>query len=254
MRKINLRFLKKLYFLIRQRQIRVREFLFVKKPDDYLNIPIIINNYNRFDFLCQLLNRLENDGYKNIYIIDNNSTYQPLLEFYNNTKYEIFRLRANYGYLAFWKSGIYKQFRNQYFVYTDSDIVPDSNCPSNYLEYFFKLMQKYPFASKIGFSLRIDDLPNSNKRKDKIITWETQFWLNEIESNIFKAPIDTTFALYRPNIKGRAFFDDFMIRTGSPYVARHLPWYNDDDNLSEEEKYYIEQTSTSTHWTNLNKK
>ena len=70
---------------------------------------------------------------------------------------------------------------------------------------------------------------------------------------MYLAPIDTTFALYRPNIKGGAFFHDFMIRTGGQYQAKHLPWYNDDDNLTEEERYYVLNAKTITHWTDLTK-
>ena len=200
-----------------------------------------------------MINSLEEKGYNNIYIIDNNSTYPPLLKFYEETTIKVFRLKKNLGYLSLWKSGIYKQFKNQYFVYTDSDILPNENCPENFLEYFYNLMQKYPRASKIGFALSIDDLPDYYKNKQKVIEWESQFWTKEIEPNIYRAPIDTTFALYRPNVKRPAYFHDFMLRVGGIYTAKHLPWYNDDNNLSEEELYYISQTQKSTHWTNIQK-
>jgi hypothetical protein len=242
-------FAKKGYFLMRQIYLMAMEYLFVKQPVDCKKIPIVINNYNRLSFLKMLIANLEKRGYENIYIIDNHSTYPPLLEYYNDTPYHVFRLDKNWGYLSFWKSGIYKQFRNQYFVYTDSDIIPISECPDDFLSYFYSLMKRYPRASKIGFGLRIDDLPSCFRNKKSVIEWESQFWQKEIEYNVYLAPIDTTFALYRPNAKGPAYFHDFMLRTGGIYQAKHLPWYNDDDNLSEEETYYISVTKTSTHWT-----
>ena len=246
-------YLKSLYFLLRQAVIRVREVFFVRPISDPRQIPIIINNFNRLTFLHQLIDKLEKCGYVNIYIIDNASTYPPLLEYYKNIPYKIFRLKENIGFLSLWKTGIYKQFSNQYFVYTDSDVVPDDDCPKDFLYYFYSLMKRYPRASKIGFGLKIDDLPNTFKNKAKVLKWEKRFWEKPLDKDIYRAPIDTTFALYRPNVKGGAYFHDFMIRTAGLYQAKHLPWYNDDDNLTEEESYYISNVKTSTHWTILTK-
>ena len=242
-------FLKTCVFIPRQIYLYSCEKLFTNKPEDFFEIPIIINNFNRLTYLKELINSLESRGYKNIYIIDNKSTYPPLLEYYKKIPYKVFLLEQNLGYLALWKSSIHKKFKNQYFVYTDSDVVPIDECPNNFIQYFYELMQIYPRASKIGCALRIDDLPNCYKNKNKVIEWETKFWNREIKKDIYRAPIDTTFALYRPNAKGPAYNHDFMLRIGGLYQAKHLPWYNDDQNLTEEEQYYINHTKTSTHWT-----
>ena len=55
-----------------------KRFLGVKRIN-YKDIPIIINNYNRLEMLTKLIHGLENKGYHNLYIIDNQSTYPPLL-------------------------------------------------------------------------------------------------------------------------------------------------------------------------------
>lgn len=253
MNKDLLSYLKSAYFLCRQIYLRTREILFVPKPTDLKNIPIIINNFNRLTFLKMLIEALEKRGYNNIFIIDNASTYPPLLNYYATIPYKIFYLKDNVGYLALWQTGIYKQFKNQYFVYTDSDVVPIDDCPDDFLTYFFSLMQRYPRASKVGFALKIDDIPITCKNRAQIYQWETKFWQYPLGKDIYRAAIDTTFALYRPNVKGGAYFHDFMIRTAGLYLAKHMPWYNDDENLSEEEKYYITHTKTSTHWTLLAK-
>lgn len=248
-----LSFAKTVYFFVRQLYILTRQALFGQKVDDYRTIPIIINNFNRLTFLAMLIDALECRGYTNIYIIDNASTYPPLLDYYAKTPYTVFRLKENVGYLSLWETGIYKQFSNRYFVYTDSDVVPVDECPGDFLNYFLSLMHKYPRAMKVGFSLKIDDLPETFGKKEQVVAWESRFWARPLEKNVYKAAIDTTFALYRPNLKKGASFQDFMIRTGGACTARHMPWYNDDTHLSEEEKYYIEHTKTSTHWTALGK-
>lgn len=55
---------------------------------------------------------------------------------------------------------------------------------------------------KAGFSICIDDLPDHYKLKEKVIEWESVFWKEEIEPNIFKALIDTTLLYISPILSG----------------------------------------------------
>lgn len=215
---------------------------------DYKSIPIIINNFNRLESLQKLIVSLENRGYHNIYIIDNDSQYPPLLEFYDSCKYRVFRLRKNVGYMSIWKTHIYDMFKKSWYVYTDSDVVLDEDCPDDFMAKFVGILNKYKHAQKVGFALRIDDLPDCFKNKSSVIQHEQKFWSTLVEKGLYRAPIDTTFALYRPFCGGPA--DDYQItyRTGFPYVIKHLPWYTDSDNLSQEEQYYIKNVIKSTHW------
>ena len=65
---------------------------------------------------------------------------------------------------------------------------------------------------------------------------------------LFDAPIDTTFALYRPGKlqkKTEVFFS--AIRTGGNYVARHLGWYISVNGMtSEQSDYYLNTNNGST--------
>lgn len=213
-------------------------------------IPIIINNRNRFEYLLELIKSLESRGLTNIYIIDNDSTYPPLLNYYKTCKYEIFMLKKNIGYLAMWETDIYKKFIKDYYVYTDSDVVPVESCPSDFLDFFWKTLKDNYSVQKVGFSLKIDDLPDTFKNKKQVIDWEKQFYEKTVNDNFFEALIDTTFALYRPFMQ--AGKGGKMYRTAFPYQAYHKPWYVDSENLSLEENYYINHATTSTHWTKLN--
>lgn len=220
------------------------------KKINFKNTPIIINNYNRLTTTVKLIYALEKRGYKNIHILDNQSTYPPLLEYYSKTSYKVHYLKKNYGAKALWKSGLWWEFINSYYVYTDSDVVPVDECPDDFIEYFYALLKKYPQVHKVGFSLKIDDLPDYYKNKKEVIDWEKKFYTKLKEENVFVAPIDTTLALYRPYSKrGSRDGSSEMLRTGFPYQLKHLPWYLDDNNLSEEDIYYINTTSQATHWT-----
>jgi hypothetical protein len=77
--------------------------------------------------------------------------------------------------------------------------------------------------------------------------WEARFWRDEVEPGVFRADIDTTFALYRP--LDRRHMEDRALRTGAPYLARHLPWYLATAGLSDEESYYREHADpTISNW------
>lgn len=219
-----------------------------KEIKDYKKIPIIINNRNRLTFLMKLIESLHLRGYENIIILDNASTYKPLLEFYKSTKIRVIYLNENLGYNALEKITLYDKIRLNYYVYTDPDVLPIEECPENFLEYFIEVLKKYPRVQKVGFALKIDDLPDYFNKKHEVISWESKFYKNEIEKNLFDAPIDTTFALHRPFARISTEGRFKMIRTGYPYVAKHLPWYNDSKNFSDEERFYLDNVEIGTHW------
>jgi glycosyltransferase involved in cell wall biosynthesis len=210
------------------------------------SIPIIINNKNHLTYLLRLIGSLEKRGYTNIYIIDNASTYKPLLDFYEKTNYPVFRLEKNVGFCALWDTDIFDQFKDQYYVYTDSDLELVEECPTDFLVVLRYLLDKYSLG-KVGLSLPVDDLPACFINRAEVQSWEALFRANKIEHLAYSAKVDTTFALYSPN----AFGDANMLlafRTSFPYSARHLPWYEDTAALSDEQKFYYTNVSSSTHW------
>jgi hypothetical protein len=225
------------------------------KTIDYHEIPVFINNFNRLDSMKQLIGALEARGYHNINIIDNDSTYPPLLEYYKTCNHNVILLGQNLGMNAFWLSGLYRKYRKDYFVYTDSDVVPVEECPDDFLNFFLQTLKKHRLATKVGFSLKIDDLPGHYAHRDQVIEWEQQFFEGECIDNIlYRAPIDTTFALYRPRAKRRHANGCIeMYRAGFPYMARHLPWYIDSYNPDEENRYYIENVKIKTTWSRKGK-
>lgn len=223
----------------------------VDRIDPY-DIPIIINNRNRYSCLKRLISALETRGYRNIYILDNDSTYPPLLRYYEcEYPYKLIKLGKNVGHMSLWRTGLIERFRDNYFVYTDPDVLPIEECPDDFIAYFLSVFRKHPFVEKVGFALKIDDIPDVYEKRDDVIAWEKQFWNKKLKhdsSFIYKAPIDTTFALYRPMYIEGGYLGSPHIRTGYPYEALHLPWYNDSSRLDEEEKYYLDHCETPSHW------
>jgi hypothetical protein len=198
--------------------------------------PILIISRDRLTPLHALVQWLEWAGHERIVIVDNDSSYDPLLEYYEKTPHQVLRLGTNIGHLSVWEAGVLDIIGHHgCFVVTDSDIVPDADCPPDAVEHFAELLFRHRDIDKAGFGLRIDDLPATYEFRTEVIDWESQFWDIEVEPGVFRADIDTTFALYRPCTPKGTFR---ALRTGPPYVARHNGWYTNSHWLSDEARYY----------------
>jgi hypothetical protein len=211
--------------------------------------PIVINNFNRLSYLKRLIAALSARGCENTYVIDNHSTYEPLLQYYRDSGLRVFHLDANVGYLALWTTPIGASFVGAHYVYTDVDIEPVAYCPDGFIAHFRDVLARYPDVAKVGFGLAIDDLPAAYDLRDQVVEHERALLKDQAEPGLYRAPIDTTFALYRPGAAGGAWLPS--MRTGAPYLARHLPWYTDSSLPDEEEIYYRRTATTSSHWTML---
>ncbi|NJM26394.1 MAG: glycosyltransferase family 2 protein [Bacteroidia bacterium] len=211
-------------------------------------IPIIINNFNRLTFPMQLIAFLERAGYTNLIILDNRSTYPPLLEYYNQCPHQVIRLDQNYGHLALWKSGLYTKFKWSYFAYTDSDILPGAECPPDFMLKLKNMLLSHFNVDKVGFAIRIDNLPGFFALHEKVKAYEARYWNNEVSPNVYKAPIDTTFALYKPHtaLVAGEIYTVPALRLAGCYTANHLPWYNDTANPTAEEKFYMDTCNASS--------
>ncbi|HEV8650190.1 MAG TPA: hypothetical protein VG276_12460 [Actinomycetes bacterium] len=198
--------------------------------------PVVINCRDRLESLAELVAWLERAGQGPILLVDNDSTYPPLLDYYEQTPHEVVRLGQNAGPYAPWTSGVVaERFAGQWYASTDPDIVPGEGCPLDALTFFHDVLQRYPAFPKAGFGLKLDDLPDRYRFAAEVRDWERRFWDDVLEPGLYAAPIDTTFALYRPDV---GFQIDIAIRTGEPYVARHTAWYVDSDDPPEEERWY----------------
>jgi hypothetical protein len=208
-------------------------------------VPVFINCRDRLTPLVGLLDYLERAGCEHIYLLDNDSTYPPLLEYYEWTPHNVIRLGENRGHRWFWESGLLDELgvRGRY-VFSDPDTVPIEECPLDAIEYFAEVLDRYPGYKKAGFGLKIDDLPDHYRLKQDVIVWESRFWHRIVAPRLYEARIDTTFALYR----GPEHAPTAAIRTGYPYLVRHTTWYLDSDNIPAEHRYYMERAEGVASW------
>jgi FkbM family methyltransferase len=219
-----------------------------------MNIPIIIICYNNYKYVKNTLEQLlkiNKEYYKNIQILNNNSTCLNTLNFLNNVDVKVINNSTNNGP---WISNnnnkhIYDILPDK-FILTDPDLKLNENIPVNFIEILSELSDKYR-TSKIGFALDISDFEKFYKesiycQSKSIYEWEKQFWTNKINDNnydLYCQPIDTTFCLINKN-----YINYYEIRIAGNFTAKHLPWYIENKIYSTYENYIeiINQTTIST--------
>ena len=211
-------------------------------------LPVFINSRDRMNGLRPLMEWLLQAGHEHIYILDNASTYPPLLAYYRRLmreagdRVEVISL-PNLGHTALWQMGILERYAAETpFVYTDSDVVPIEDCPANLVEKLYGILEEHPYLVKAGPDLKSDDITcdsaqevrdECNQMRHVPMGREKYFYI-----------LDTTFALYRPQTPYMLFP---AVRTSGNMMARHLPWYMETGNIPPDEKYYMRHANQSSH-------
>lgn len=217
--------------------------------NSYYDIPNYIVSFNRFDYLKNTINWLKSYGYNKIIIIDNKSTLSELLEYYKTCGLEVIRMKDNCGHKVFHRNIKFLIKRNKgVYVLTDPDLEPIKDCPKNFMEVFVKALYAYPTYSKVGFSLKYDDLPNILVGKDLLLKDQESFHKNVLKEingiKYYDSQIDTTFALNSPTLLMPECLFCRAIRVGEPYQLCHLPWYEENHD-----QYYIKtKLDTISRW------
>ena len=205
-----------------------------------MSIPIILLNRDRLTTTERLVDQLVMLGYDDITILDMDSTYPELLAWYDSCPYIKIIWHKNTGHKALWSDNILKEYFSQYpwVAISDSDIELNQGTPRGFIEELVSIAKDYR-VDKAGLAIRIDDIPES-EYSQSIHAIEDRYWLRRLKHptrKVYDAILDTTFSVVRtdtPYMWGPA------VRVAGMFTCRHIPWYNDFKNLSEEEQYYIE--------------
>jgi hypothetical protein len=173
-----------------------------------------------------------------IHILDQGSTYSPLLEWYKTIPENVIYC-ANEGPYSCWDVK-YKELRRNYFIVADTDCLYD-NVPDDWLDVMLNAINQ-PNVFKVGFSLEIEDLPDTELGK-QAYNHEIKYWQKKTP-NGWDAHVDTTFALY----KSYSPFSYEALRLDRPYCINHAPWYLDVSSIPDEWLYYLEHATAVSTW------
>jgi FkbM family methyltransferase len=218
------------------------------------DIPIVIVAYNQLTYIRNMVFQCL-PLTKKIYIIDNKSTYEPLLSWYKEEtpkfkSIELIRNKGNEGHLT-WKKYI-SRFPDEYII-TDPDLYFNPKMPPNSIDILSNIGKKYN-AEIIGLALDIsdhNDFISKTAFGQTIYAWESKFWKNKINNtddiDIYQAAIDTTFALRSKSRKNGK-----SLRVAGDFTSKHMPWYTEDKSpipISYEEKVaYLVNNKSNNYW------
>lgn len=231
------------------------QFRSVRKNDEgFTNpgIPVFIISYNQYTFVKSMVEQLQ-PYTTNIYVIDNKSTYEPLIEYLKDidgNKATVLWMPENYGHKVYERDEIIALGGEKYIV-TDPDLLLNPNIPPNFIEVLAELSDKYK-TNKIGFALDIKDNINIKKKYNgkTLPEHESAYWSQPVpdpEYKLYKADIDTTFALINKKYYVKGALDN-SIRVAGDFTCKHRPWLNDweADLVPGELDHYLNANNKST--------
>lgn len=212
------------------------------------DIPFIIPNFNQLYFLKNLVAQIKWYYPSNkIFIVDNGSTLPELRQYY----FECNDIKAytypENDFVANLSSFIEHEITHPYYVITDPDLMIPPYTPPNFLEVLKTAIDTYGYHHA-GFGLKTNDIPHWNPKAGWIQGDEKALLgqpvliqhLGDIYEG-FKAPIDTTFALYkRANggwtcpMSGEAWSNCVRL-----FEIYHMTWYLHKDYLNKEMVNYF---------------
>lgn len=204
-------------------------------------VKAIIINRNLLTTLKNTVEFLRKEKRVEIHILDQNSNYPDLLKWYKTIPEKVHYLSTNNGPYIAWDDK-FKNLRNNYFIVTDPDCNYD-DVPLDWLDKMLSVLNTLKNnVFKVGFSLDIDDLPNS-EIGIQAYNHEKKYWHKKIELG-WDAHIDTTFALYKPKTP----FSYNGLRLDKPYCIKHIPWYLTNETITDEWLFYLKNASSVSTW------
>ena len=232
--------------------------------EDSNNIPVIIISYNNGIYVDNMVKQLQRYAIKPI-IIDNNSssskTHAILNDIMHADSAHIVRSNHNYGHMVGFLKPVYDALP-EVFAYTDPDLELNHNLPDDFLMRLSELTKSIA-VFKAGFALALEghgalkDIkfhschykPIHYEADLSIHEFEARYWINRLHHDtleIYSAPIDTTFAVYRKE----NYIGDFYsaIRVAGDYSAIHLPWFDHLDLLKNDDRSEYREGNISTNW------
>lgn len=210
----------------------------------------ILNNRNLYTWPKEMFQSISNfSGIDEIIIIDNDSSYEPLLDWYSENPCKIIK-EKNIGHTAIWNSSIIDKIHVPY-VYSDSDL-GITNLPTNIIEILHDKLNNHKYLNKIGLGLQRDYISKECIYFEQLNTVEEDRYNKSrfIDDVYIDVHIDTTFAMYNQKhyfIGGGTYANHFI---------KHYPWEFTYDSLlkNEEFMYYLNNANESCSFKQILKK
>lgn len=205
---------------------------------------LIIPNFNQLSYLRNLVNQFHFYYPENkIYVVDNNSTYQPTLDYYwKNEEVEVHRYATNdfVGNLTHFL----EKLDSEYYIISDPDISIHPTTPPNFLEIFKEIIDSG--VHHVGFDLIYDDIPKWNPKAGWIAGDEKALHTSPFDFSYdhqiysgWRAALDSTFVMFKKGGFSAPMPPENWNNSVRMFKAFHLTWYLQKEHLNDEMKNYF---------------
>ncbi len=215
-----------------------------------MSVPLYIPTFNNPTYTSNFINQAAELNFSKIIIMDNNSTYPPMISLLKEleSRFEVIRLDDNLGPHLILRNPEYYKSLPDIFALSDPDVEFPKELPFDFQDLLIEIGNKHR-VGKVGFAIEV---PNENEFLELIVNldgklrnmceWEQQFWENEIDRTsagdpIYLTTLDTQFAIYNkqyfsPEERYKA------LRIGGRYTSKHLGFYKKSIVPKEESDFY----------------
>jgi hypothetical protein len=202
------------------------------------DILVLIPAFNNPTYVGGMVAQLLDRGLSNVVVIDNASTTPEMRQYLDAVAelIKVVQLADNRGPHHCFRHDPSFHSLPALFCITDPDLQLNPNLPSDFLAELEAVTERFQ-VGKAGFSLDISE-PHL-MRDQKVIIGEISYSICATNDGdpIYKAEIDTTFALYNKKYFRRDRALD-AVRVAGRYTCKHLPWYKDNGLPPAEDESY----------------
>lgn len=228
-------------------------------PED--EVPIIVPVFNLVSYAKFMVEQLKERGLNNFIICDNNSTYQPMIDYLNELSKtdRVVMFDQNLGPRIFAERQEFLSVLPEYFILSDPDLIFNDDLPKNFISKMKRIIDTYN-VSKAGFAIDIEKTKDKFFNHNQVQIWEGRYWSNHINlyperDDIFFAPIDTTFCLYKKSVLiqelKKVNYETTLVpsvRIAGRFTCQHMGWWKDQPVPQDEMDFYNQtQTWASTY-------
>ncbi|MFZ4757083.1 MAG: hypothetical protein ACOYLX_02805 [Burkholderiaceae bacterium] len=172
----------------------------------------------------ELVTWLLEAGTRHVVLVDCGSSDPALQAWYRALPAgaELLRLGGDAGTATFWAESVHLRLGLP-FIVAEAGYVPGASCPTDLVARMLDVLRRYPDCGKVAASVRVDDLGDDLVDAELIRRWETQFWMNPVDDDLFAAPTESGFCLYPAG--GPPATGPRNLRVAGPYRVEYRPWY-----------------------------
>jgi len=216
------------------------------------SMPILIPTFNLPSYLKIMIDQLESRGLTDYIICDNNSTYPEMIEYLDSISSEgknVVRFSKNLGPRIFCETKEFLSILPEYFIVSDPDILFNKEMPANFIKKMKRIVDTYD-VSKCGLAIDIFNTRDKFFDGHDVDSWEGIYWQYPVDKyqevdDLYYAPIDTTFSLYKKSklinellSTNAGVTSTSSIRVAGRFTCEHMGWWRDQPLTEDEINFY----------------